>query len=88
MQLSASLRYFAVALMLATSLLVLFLPAARAQNNPPNFDKVLVPGNPPLTERGVDSTIDFRSWVLEIPFTAQQRAQQRAMIVQIDRNRK
>jgi len=82
MQLAASLRYFAAALMLSTSLLVLFPPAARAQNTPPNFDKVLVPGNSPLTEKGVNSIIDFRSWVLEIPFTPQQRAQQRAMIVQ------
>jgi hypothetical protein len=82
MQRSYSFRFSAASLMAATSLLVLFSPAVWAQNTPPNPDKVLVPGNPPLTESIVTSTIDFRSWVLEIPFTAQQKMQQRAMMVQ------
>jgi hypothetical protein len=82
MQRLNSFRFSAAALTVATSLLVLFLPAVWAQNAPSKSDPVLVPGNPPLTEKGVNSTIDFRSWVLEVPFTPQQRAQQRAMIVQ------
>jgi hypothetical protein len=71
---SNSFRFSTAALTVAISLLVLFLPAVWAQNAPSKSDPVLAPGKPPLTQSMVTSTIDFRAWVLEIPFTPQQRA--------------
>jgi hypothetical protein len=82
MQRSYNFRFSASALTVVTSLLVLFLPAVRAQNAPSKSDPVLAPGNPPLTESMVTNSINFRAWVLEIPFTPRQRAQQRVMMVQ------
>jgi hypothetical protein len=77
-------RFFdlAMALTVATSLFVLFPPAARAQNGPFASDAVLAQGNPPLTESMVTDFTNFQAWLLEIPFTQQQRERIRAMLLE------
>jgi hypothetical protein len=55
-------RSVAIALMLATSLFVLFSPAATAQDNPFASDVVLAQRNPPLTESIVTRYIEFTAW--------------------------
>ena len=82
MQRSASLRFFALALMLATSLFAFSTPTARAQDNRIASDAVLAQGNPPLTESMVARFTNFQAWLFEIPFTQQQRERQRAMLLQ------
>jgi hypothetical protein len=67
--------------MLATSLFVLFSPAATAQDNPFASDVVLAQRNPPLTESIVTRYIEFTAWFYEIPFTQPQRERIRAMLL-------
>ena len=79
---SGRFRFFAMALTLATSMFVLFTPAARAQDDPFASDAVLAQGNPPLTESMVTRFTNFQAWLFEIPFTQQQREKIRAMLLQ------
>jgi hypothetical protein len=83
MQRSSSFRCFnlAMALTLAASLCVVFTPAARGQKGRIASDAALAPGNPPLTESMVTRFTDFQAWLLEIPFTPQQRERVRAMLL-------
>jgi hypothetical protein len=81
MQRSGSFRSFAKALTLATSLFVLFSPAARAQDDPFASDAVLAQGNPPLTESMVTRYTNFTAWFYEIPFTQAQREKIRAILL-------
>jgi hypothetical protein len=78
----ARLRFFSLALMLATSLFALSTVTARGQDDPFASDAVVVPGNPPLTESLITRFTNFQSWLLEIPFTQQQRERIRAMLLQ------
>ena len=82
MQSSGRFRFFAIALTLSASLFVLFTPAANGQKDRVVSDAVLAPGNPPLTESMVTRFTDFQAWLLEIPFTPQQRERIRAMLLQ------
>jgi hypothetical protein len=82
MQSSGRFRFFAIALTLLASLFVLFTPAANGQKDRVVSDAVLAPGNPPLTESMVTRFTDFQAWLLEIPFTPQQRERIRAMLLQ------
>jgi hypothetical protein len=82
MQSSGRFRFFAIALTLSASLFVLFTPAANGQKDRVVSDTVLAPGNPPLTESMVTRFTDFQAWLLEIPFTPQQRERIRAMLLQ------
>jgi hypothetical protein len=79
---SGRFRFFAMALTLATSMFVLFTPAARAQDDPFASDAVVAQGNPPLTESMVTRYTNFQAWLFEIPFTQQQREKIRAMLLQ------
>src|ERR1035438_2089973 len=79
---SGRFRFFAMALTLATSMFVLFTPAARAQDDPFASDAVVAQGNPPLTESMVTRFTNFQAWLFEIPFTQQQRERIRAMLLQ------
>ena len=81
MQRSGSLGHLAMALTIATSLIVLFPPAARGQDDPFASDAVLVQGNPPLTESMVARFTNFQAWLLEIPFTQPQKERVRAMLL-------
>jgi hypothetical protein len=82
MQSSVRFRFFAIAATLATSLFVLFTPAARGQKGRVTSDPVLAQGNPPLTESMVTRFTDFQAWLFEIPFTQQQRERVRAMLLE------
>jgi hypothetical protein len=82
MQTSVRFRFFAMAVTLATSLFVLFTPAARGQKGRVASDPVLAQGNPPLTESMVTRFTDFQAWLFEIPFTQQQRERIRAMLLE------
>jgi hypothetical protein len=82
MQSSGRFRFFAIALTLSAGLFVLFTPAANGQKDRVVSDAVLAPGNPPLTESMVTRFTDFQAWLLEIPFTPQQRERIRAMLLQ------
>jgi hypothetical protein len=82
MQSSGRFRFSAIALTLSASLFVLFTPAANGQKDRVVSDAVLAPGNPPLTESMVTRFTDFQAWLLEIPFTPQQRERIRAMLLQ------
>jgi hypothetical protein len=82
MQSSGRFRFFAKALTLSASLFVLFTPAANGQKDRVVSDAVLAPGNPPLTESMVTRFTDFQAWLLEIPFTPQQRERIRVMLLQ------
>jgi hypothetical protein len=82
MQSSGRFRFFAIALTLSASLFVLFTPAANGQKDRVVSDAVLAPGNPPLAESMVTRFTDFQAWLLEIPFTPQQRERIRAMLLQ------
>ena len=90
MQSSSRFHFFnlVVALTLATGLFVLFTPAARGQKGRIASDPVLAPGNPPLTESMVTRFTDFQAWLLEIPFTQQQRERVRAMLLEDWKNPK
>jgi hypothetical protein len=79
---SGRFRFFALALTLATSMFVLFTPAARAQDDPFTSDAVVSPGNPPLTESMITRFTNFQGWLFEIPLTQQQRERIRAMLLQ------
>jgi hypothetical protein len=81
MQRSSSFRFFAMALTIAASLFVLFIPAARGQDDPFAPDAVLAQGNPPLTESMVTRYTNFTAWFYEIPFTQQQRERIRAILL-------
>src|ERR1700722_17786480 len=70
---SGRFRFFALALTLATSMFVLFTPAARAQDDPFTSDAVVAPGNPPLTESMITRFTNFQGWLFEISLTQQQR---------------
>jgi hypothetical protein len=82
MQSLGRFRFLAIALTLSASLFVLFTPAANGQKDRVVSDAVLAPGNPPLTESMVTRFTDFQAWLLEIPFTPQQRERIRAMLLQ------
>jgi hypothetical protein len=82
MQSSGRFRFLAIALTLSASLFVLFTPVANGQKDRVVSDAVLAPGNPPLTESMVTRFTDFQAWLLEIPFTPQQRERIRAMLLQ------
>jgi hypothetical protein len=81
MRRSGRSRFFAMALTLATSLFVLFLPAAKAQDDPFASDAILAQGNPPLTESMVTRYTNFTAWFYEIPFTQPQREKIRAILL-------
>src|SRR4051812_37505410 len=44
-------------------------------------DKILVEGNPPLTERIVTRYTAVIEWLLEIPFTPEQKTKMRAILL-------
>jgi hypothetical protein len=79
---SVRLQFFSLAVMLATSLLAFSTVAARGQDDPFAPDAVVAQGDPPLTENMITRFTNFQSWLLEIPFTQEQRERVRAMLLQ------
>ncbi len=71
-------RFFALALIP----FVLLIPAAVGQNDPFASDAVVAQGDPPLTESMVNRFTNLQGWLLEIPFTQQQREKIREMLLQ------
>jgi hypothetical protein len=52
-----------------------------------NEQKILVPGNPPLTQETVDKSADFFQWALGGNFTAEELDEYRQQLIRIWREK-
>jgi hypothetical protein len=74
----------ALSVSISTSTLVLCAETSKAPGSTSDTtsgDELPIPGNPPLTQAIVDQETQFFEWLLDAPFTVEQRDQFRASLV-------